>query len=167
MSSDSGRASAGASISWSPFTSPNSTEKSTEPPSIPLSVERLSSGTSKSICPDTLRITWSCLPTQTSKVGSFTTSESFWMSSLLSVLGAACPVAPVSAAPERCMNSLMLAMSLATSSRPDTWLVSTPATRSSPSSEASESQLRGSSPSARSEVPRPPALRMEALAART
>ena len=88
------------------------------------------------------------------------------MSSSLSGLGGTSPVAPVRAAPERCTNLLMLRNSAPTSSRPDTWLVSTPATRSSPFSSASSSQLRGSRPSERREL-RPPAFLIDALAART
>ena len=61
--SESGRAFAGASISWSPFTFENSTENSIEPDSIPPSDWRLSSGTSNSIFPDTRRMMSSSLPT--------------------------------------------------------------------------------------------------------
>ena len=68
------------------------------------------------------------------------------MSSSLSGLGGPRRWRPSRAAPERCTNLLMLRNSAATSSRPDTWLVSTPATRSSPFSSASSSQLRGSRP---------------------
>ena len=59
----------------------------------------------------------------------------------------------------------MLLISFPTSRRPDTWLVSTPPTRSSPSSEASDSQVRGFNPSSLNE-PRSPAFRIDAFAAR-
>ena len=62
------------------------------------------------------------------------------------------------AALERCTNSLMFFMTRSTSSVPDTCVVSTPATRSSPSSEASASHVRGFSPRERSEPPLPRAL---------
>ena len=63
MSAESGRAFAGASISWSPFTFANSTSNSIEPDWIPPSDSRVSSGTSNSILPATRRMMSSSLPT--------------------------------------------------------------------------------------------------------
>ena len=73
------------------------------------------------------------------------------MSSSLSGFGGVWPVAPPSAAPDLRTNWFRLRMTASTSSFPETWRVFTPAISSSPSSLASASQLRGSSPSARSE----------------
>ncbi len=78
------------------------------------------------------------------------------MSFALSLPGGLSPVAPPMAALERCTNALMFLMTRSTSSFPDTCVVSTPATRSSPSSEASASHVRGFSPSERSEPPPAP-----------
>ncbi len=73
------------------------------------------------------------------------------MSSSLSGSGGAWPVAPPSASPDLRTNRFRLRITASTSSLPETCRVFTPATSSSPSSLASASQLRGSSPSDRSE----------------
>ena len=73
------------------------------------------------------------------------------MSAWLSGFGGVWPVAPPSVAPDLRTNAFRLRITASTSSLPETWRVLTPAISSSPSSFASDSQLRGSRPSARSE----------------
>ena len=73
------------------------------------------------------------------------------MSSSLSGFGGVWPVAPPSVEPDFRTNAFRLRITASTSSLPETWRVCTPAISSSPSTFASDSQVRGSRPSARSE----------------
>ncbi len=63
VSAEIGRAFAGASICWSPFTSANSSSIFSSPDSIPPSSSRFSSGTSNSIVPATRLMMSSSSPT--------------------------------------------------------------------------------------------------------